>query len=103
MCWRLLHFEIAFSLQPVRLVASVTEDDIAFFFGLKVPWAHKYYISLADPVSFLHLTPDAAHTGLSVLAFDVHSCISIILLDYAKHIKLVRHFDVFSDVSLVFY
>jgi hypothetical protein len=61
------HLQKAPLLKPIKLVASISVDNITLLVGLEVPWSNDNSVTHAHPDSFLHSPRYAPYANLSIL------------------------------------
>jgi hypothetical protein len=61
------HLQKTLLLKPVKLVASISVDNVTLLIGLKVPWSDDDSVTNTHPDSFLHSTGYAPYANLTIL------------------------------------
>jgi hypothetical protein len=61
------HFQKTLLLKPIKLVASISVNNVTLLIGLEVPWSNDDSVTHAHPDTFLHSPGYAPYANLTIL------------------------------------
>jgi hypothetical protein len=92
----LLHFKVTFVSEPVRLIPSVSPENVASLVRLKIPRRNQNNITFSYPHTPLQLASNSAQPLLAVLASHQNPLTTQHLNSRAQHIASTRQQHVFK-------
>lgn len=86
----LLHREVIIGSEPVRLVSSISPENVAPLVWLKIPRGNQNDVALSYPNSPFHFTSNSANAFFAVLTFNSKPVESKQFRHYADHVCCSR-------------